>query len=203
MPDVHVTRGPGLLEGFLAKKRTRIANGLIPESHGSGRVLDVGCGTYPYFLHSTRFRERYGIDQVVSEKDVRRAESAGIRLIACNIGGNEPLPFDNETFDVVTMLAVLEHISGPRLVPVLQEVRRVLKREGVFILTTPAPWTDGLLRLLAALRLVSPVEIAEHKGAYGPAAIRRLLTEAGFAADRIETGYFELGMNVWARARKE
>jgi hypothetical protein len=67
---------------------------------------------------------------------------------------------------------------------------------------SPAPRTEGLLRCLAALRLVSTMEIHDHKRAYGPAAIRALLIEAGFAAANIDSGYFELGMNVWARARK-
>ncbi len=198
----NVTRGTGLLEVLLAKKRTGLANRLIPDSLRSGAILDVGCGMFPFFLVNTRFERRYGIDQVVSEADSKRAESIGIRLRGCNIEAGEGLPFEDATFDVITMLAVLEHISVPRLASVLREVRRVLNQQGLFIITTPAPWTDGLLRMLAALRLVSPVEIAEHKGAYGPEAIRTLLTEAGFEAGNIETGYFELGMNVWARALK-
>src|SRR2546423_15607544 len=60
-----VTRGHGLLEGFLARQRVRRANSLIPESARAGRVLDIGCGTYPLFLLSTAFHERYGLDRSV------------------------------------------------------------------------------------------------------------------------------------------
>ena len=76
------------------------------------------------------------------------------------------MPFDDDYFDVVTMLAVFEHIAPERLGNVLKEISRVLKKGGMYIMTTPAVWTDSILRVMAKLRLVSPVEIAEHKGSY-------------------------------------
>ncbi|MDP2947815.1 MAG: hypothetical protein Q8N88_06895, partial [Nanoarchaeota archaeon] len=56
------TRGTGLLEKYLAKKRAHMANKLIPESLRRGRILDVGCGETPFFLLNTKFNEKYGID---------------------------------------------------------------------------------------------------------------------------------------------
>ena len=52
-----------MLERFLAKKRAQTVIKLIPHSHGSGKVLDIGCGTYPYFLLNTGFSEKHGIDK--------------------------------------------------------------------------------------------------------------------------------------------
>lgn len=112
------------------------------------------------------------------------------------------MPYEDGYFDVVTMLAVLEHIE-PANVPVLiGDVRRVLKPGGVFILTTPPPWTDQLLSVMARLRLVSATEIHDHKVTYRPAEIATMLEAAGFDAGKIRTGYFELGMNIWVRAEK-
>ena len=62
----RVTRGDGFLEEFLARQRSRQANSLIPESARNGRVLDIGCGSHPLFLLTTRFAERYGLDRVPS-----------------------------------------------------------------------------------------------------------------------------------------
>jgi len=58
------TRGHGALEGYLARRRARKANQLIPSESRSGRLLDIGCGSYPYFLATTRFAEKWGVDQV-------------------------------------------------------------------------------------------------------------------------------------------
>ena len=68
--SAHVTRGHGLLEGFLARRRAGRANRLIrPELRG-GRILDIACGSYPLFLSRCTFAERVGIDQVAEETHV-------------------------------------------------------------------------------------------------------------------------------------
>src|ERR1035437_2581193 len=154
MKKNNVTRGSGLLEEFLAKKRAKLANSLISKSHRSGRILDVGCGSYPYFLTTTKFKEKYGIDPSVN---LSLVEDAGIILKKIKINKNT-LPFKNDYFDVVTMLAVFEHIEHNDLVAVIKEIRRVLKKDGVLIITTPAPWSDKLLHNMAMVGLISRSE---------------------------------------------
>jgi hypothetical protein len=101
---------------------------------------------------------------------------------------------------VVTMLAVFEHIEPKRVVSLLKEIQRVLKLGGMFIMTTPAFWTDGLLRLMAKFRLVSPVEIEEHKDTYTAQKIASILQKGGFPKELINYGYFECFMNIWVTA---
>ncbi len=197
-----VTRGSGLLEGFLAKQRAKAANRLIPAAARSGRVLDVGCGSHPYFLLNTAFAERYGIDKMVGRSGPAGAAPPGVTLIQHDLEQDATLPFDDESFEVVTMLAVFEHIEPDVLRRLLREIRRVLKPGGSYILTTPAGWTDGLLKLLARLGLVSAEEIDEHKDAYTHRKIGALLGEAGFDPASMKFGTFELFMNLWATARK-
>jgi hypothetical protein len=57
------TRGYGLLEPLLAKRRASIANRFIPEAHRNGRILDIGCGSFPYFLSHTFFKEKFAVEQ--------------------------------------------------------------------------------------------------------------------------------------------
>lgn len=192
-----VTRGTGLLEGFLARQRAKAANRLIPPALRGGRILDMGCGSFPLFLSGTDFSEKYGIESAPSAPSLK-----GIKIIDHDLGSAAPLPFADEFFDAVTMLAVFEHIEKERLPGLLREVRRILKRGGLFVLTTPAPWTDKLLRAMAALGLVSREEIEEHKDAYGHSEIRSILDEAGFEGERLRLGYFEAFLNVWAAAEK-
>ena len=66
----NYTRGGGLLEPALARYRANMANKLIPEQLRSGRILDVGCGSYPYFLSHTAFAEKYAIDQLLPAENL-------------------------------------------------------------------------------------------------------------------------------------
>ncbi len=55
MTGTSVTRGYGLLENYLNRRRCAVANRLIPSSLRKGRILDIGCGTFPSFPYSTSF----------------------------------------------------------------------------------------------------------------------------------------------------
>jgi SAM-dependent methyltransferase len=178
-----------------------MADALIPEASRQGRLLDLGCGEHHRFLKSTRFAEKYGLDRLAERAGHADAPHAITRLDH-DIETVERLPFEDEYFDVVTMLAVFEHIEPVRLATLVPEIHRLLKPGGVFILTTPAVWTDGLLRMLASLRVVDPAMIAEHKDAYSHAKISAILRRGGFQASQTRFGYFELFMNVWATATK-
>lgn len=188
------TRGSGLLEVFLSKKRADKANELIPHSYRQGKILDIGCGMYPYFLISTEFKEKYGIDPSLETTDIK-----GVDLRSIDISSSR-LPFNSEIFDVVTMLAVFEHLDNENLKQVLKETKRVLKNNGKLILTTPAPWSDKLLHFMARVGLISKEEIHEHKHNHSKEKIENILTEAGFVEKNIDSGYFELGMNIWFTA---
>ena len=194
----RVTRGSGLLEGFLARQRAHRANSLIPEAARAGRILDVGCGSYPAFLLNTRFAERYGVDRVA----IADVGNAGVKLVAHDIAGGTGLPFESDFFDVVTMLAVFEHIEASALRRLLEEIQRVLRPGGMFVMTTPARWTEEMLKIMSSLKLVSHEEIGEHKAQYSRGEIVSALTAAGFDPAHIRHGTFELGMNLWAAAQK-
>jgi SAM-dependent methyltransferase len=191
----------GLLEGFLSRQRSKMADRLIPAVSRTGRLLDLGCGERPRFLMATDFAEKYGLDRIAGGDGHASCPDAITRL-DCDIETADRLPFEENYFDVVTMLAVFEHIEPERLVALLGDIRRVLKPGGVYILTTPAAWTDGLLRIMAKLKVVNPVLFAEHKDAYSPAKISRILQRGGFSSEHVRFGYFEIFMNIWATARK-
>lgn len=198
MHKANVTREYGLLEKFLAKQRIKLANKLIPSSLRNGRILDIGCGTYPLFLLSTDFAEKYGLEKIENKNILHDKVS----LINFDLEKQDVLPFDNEYFDIVTMLAVFEHIQSTQLVDVMKEVHRILKHNGIYIMTTPSVWTDNLLRCMAKLRLVSPAEIEEHKDTYSQSRVSSILQKAGFSKEKMRLGYFEIYMNTWAAAVK-
>ena len=193
----RVTRGDGLLEGFLARRRAAMARKLLADVSRDGHLLDVGCGTHPLFLIRSGFRHRTGLDRVLREN---ATGPDGVTLIRHDFEADPSLPFDPDSFDAVTMLAVFEHIDPAALTRLLADIRRVLRPGGILALTTPASWTDPILRVLASLRLVSHEEIDEHTQTYDHQGIRQHLLDAGFAPDRLRLGSFELAMNLWATA---
>src|SRR5690606_8887355 len=129
----RATRGHGLLEPLLARLRARRAEALIPEALRAGRVLDVGCGSSPYFLSHTYFAEKYAVDQLPPA-----AGSTGILWHQLDLNVRPRLPFEDAYFQVVTMLAVAEHLDPVALEQLCGECRRVLAPGGRLVLTTPA-----------------------------------------------------------------
>lgn len=70
----------------------------------------------------------------IKEDIIGRLEGAGVHLKYCNIL-EETLPFADDSFDVIFFLDVIEHLSAPK--KSLQEIRRVLRKDGYLVVTTP------------------------------------------------------------------
>jgi len=191
------TRGHGLLEPLLARLRAQRANRLIPGPLRSGRILDVGCGSSPYFLAHTFFAEKFAVDQLPAGPS-----HAGIGWHQLDLNASPQLPFERGFFQIVTMLAVAEHLDPTALEKLFAECHRVLDAGGRLVVTTPAVEADRLLRWMARVGLVSREEIDEHKFAYTPALLGWYFGRAGFEMSKIRAGRFELGLNLWATAER-
>jgi len=195
--STSVTRGHGLLESFLSRQRAAKANSLIPDELRRGAILDVGCGTFPYFLTNTQFKHKFAVDQLPPS-----VPDEQITWHVRNLNENPSLPFEDGQLSAITLLAVAEHIAPQSLEALLKEAYRVLQSGGRVILTTPAGWTDGLLKFMARIGLLSHEEIDEHVMEYSPALLAWHLGRAGFAMDKFQVGTFELGLNLWAMAER-
>ncbi len=200
MPETKFTRGKGLLEPTLAHLRTQRANRLIPSDLRAGRILDIGCGSFPYFLAHTSFQEKFAVDQLPMAKET--AVQNQIEFFSLNLNEAPHLPFEDNFFSVVTLLAVVEHLNPTSMALLFQESHRVLKPGGAVILTTPAAWSDGLLKFMADINLVSAEEIHEHAFAYTLPLIGWHFGQAGFEMTKVKFGYFEFMFNMWATAQK-
>lgn len=103
----------------------------LPETE-RGLILDAGCGTGSNLSFLNRFGKTVGSD-IYQEACRICATTKGAQIAA---GRLEALPFQDETFAVVALLDVLEHVDEQQ--QVLLELVRVLRPGGTLLLTVPA-----------------------------------------------------------------
>jgi methionine biosynthesis protein MetW len=89
---------------------------------GGGSVLDIGCGD-GLLLSMLKNNVSEGID--ISEEGVKKCLEKGMKATLCDFS-KDKLPFEDNAFDYVVMLDVLEHVYAPQ--ELLEEARRVSKR---------------------------------------------------------------------------
>ena len=105
------------------------------------KLLDAGCGNGSLmFKANGKFKEIYGIDitgsrvnEAKKTADERFGHDNNFHLRTCNI--NEKIDFQDETFDAITSIAVIEHVFDPYFV--ISEIHRILKQEGIFVIDVP------------------------------------------------------------------
>jgi SAM-dependent methyltransferase len=194
------TRGNGLLEPILARWRAYRANALIPDALRSGRILDIGCGSYPYFLAHTAFQKKFAVEQIPLNQEI--VSRLNIEFFNLDLNKSPALPFEADFFSAITLLAVVEHFNPASMARLFTDIYRILTPGGMVILTTPAAWSDRLLRTMARVNLVSKEEINEHDYAYTLPLLGWYFGQTGFSMHEIKFGYFEFGLNMWATAKK-
>jgi len=114
------------------RHQQRLINRMYLESLRPGKLLDVGCGN-GRFLAEMR---DLGWEVQGVEVDAQAAEAARqVFGIPVFIGDLEHASFHENSFDVVTLNHVIEHVYDP--IKLLSECRRVLRPEGMLVVTTP------------------------------------------------------------------
>ena len=190
-PDSYGAHGERRLDALLASlRRRRVDSHIRP-----GAVLvDLGCGHAGSLLraYSGTIARGIGFDVTVGPPP-----AANVELHAQQV--DTPLPLADGSVDVVSCLAVIEHVERPDVL--VAEAQRILRPGGVLVVTTPAAQAKPILELISVrLRLIDPTEILDHKRYYRPVTLRKELEGGGFAD--VEVRRFELGLNLAAVARR-
>jgi 2-polyprenyl-3-methyl-5-hydroxy-6-metoxy-1,4-benzoquinol methylase len=124
------THAPTIRESYLRTAKSQVR--LIQKyAHGTN-LLDIGCAQ-GFFLFSAS-KAGYNIKGIEISRDA--AEYAR-REFGLDVEAKpfEELQFPENHFDVVTLWQVLEHVPYPLIV--LKEVHRILKPEGLLVVSTP------------------------------------------------------------------
>lgn len=103
------------------------------------KVLEIGCflGLTSIVLSELGFKvTATDIKEFISCENLqKKLNRHRVEYVECDLGSYS-LPFGDEQFDAVIMCEVLEHLNFNPL-PVIKEVNRVLKQDGLLYLTVP------------------------------------------------------------------
>ena len=111
---------------------------VVPKLPRKLKVLDIGIasGHLAILVKKLFNYQVFGIDKKRPETNYwkKRFDGEGIEFRLCDLE-KDPIPFEDEYFDMILFCEVFEHLSNPRIT--LKEINRVLKQGGTLILTTP------------------------------------------------------------------
>ncbi len=162
----------GLLSGFLERSRLeRAASSVQPGM----RVLDIACNEGALLEVLPSDVEYVGLDR--SEHAIARARERHPQAQFLVTDLSEALPALGEPFDVITVLAFLEHLADPA--KLLSDLCPLLKPEGRIVATTPSPHGRRVHDIGAAIGIFSREGADEHETFLGRQQLRQVAAAAG------------------------
>lgn len=110
-------------------------------------VLDIGCGRGEISSYcALKGAVVYGIDY---SKDAIKIAKGSFDKVNFKVMDAKKLQFRNHFSDKVLLLDFVEHVYPEELSIILEEVKRVIKPNGVIIIHTPNLWFSKILQIIA------------------------------------------------------
>ena len=145
----------------------------LVEPDGSQQVLDIGCGAGNMFHHLARYGPVVGLDNNPKPLAIARERGYDVRE-----GSAEEMPFDDASFQLVSLLDTVEHCDDD--MAVLRDCYRVCAPGGHLVVTVPAfmwLWSNNDV-------------LNDHKRRYTARELRDKLRKVGFRARRMTYNNF-------------
>jgi ubiquinone/menaquinone biosynthesis C-methylase UbiE len=121
--------------GAMYRRRVELCLG---ECTGGDRILEIGFGTGLTFLNlHDSYPEIHGLDLTADTAAVQKAfADRGIQT-DLRQGNVLEMPYENEYFDTVLLISILEHLKPEDQARAFTEIRRVLKPGGQVVYGVP------------------------------------------------------------------
>jgi ubiquinone/menaquinone biosynthesis C-methylase UbiE len=167
---------------FFQNWRYSIVEPLIPTGC---ELLDIGGfdGSFLLRVHD-KISKGFCIDPLIIQKKEKNLEFIKAKV-------TERLPFQEFSFDVVVMLAVFEHL-GTYQDAIISESFRILRPQGLAILTVPNRFVDYILKVLIKCNVIDGMSLEEHSYSKSSDIINMFL-KRGFTLKHWSK--FQLGLN--------
>lgn len=156
--------------------------GLINSNCKKGSILDIGSGTGE-FLNTCKKNgwNTFGIEP----SDIGR--SSCINKYGLDVRPESELAvFNNQTFDAITLWHVLEHV--PNLQERVQEIKRILKKDGTLIIAVPNPSSHDASKYK---EFWAAYDVPRHLYHFKPLDIKNLFSKHGFKIEKIKPMVFD------------
>lgn len=165
--DLYSSRNMSLSEAVLSSVH-RKAYEHAREFCIDKEVLEIGAGSGYGALQLSKVAERLiALDIDKKAISYARENYFSRQSKSLVIGNGNHLPFVDNSFDVVVLFQVLEHIRHKEVQAFLFEIKRVLKCNGIMLLTTP----NKKIRLLPFQKPWNP----NHEIEYSPRNLEKTL----------------------------
>jgi SAM-dependent methyltransferase len=190
----------GELRGYAVGDCERFLHTLALVPDAEGELLEIGGNPYFNTLLLRRFRPGYrlaitnyfngnpgvGSQRLAFSGFDGALESFDIEYHSVNIEA-WPFPFADAQMDVVVFGEVLEHMTNDPM-HAMREISRVLKPDGLLVLTTPnVARIENVVALLEGRNLYDPYSgygpYGRHNREYTRDELHRLLTYCGFEVE--------------------
>ncbi len=178
----------------LMKYRFNTMMNMITGEHLS--ILDIGGGDGDVISTlAGRGHRCFGMDisDVRLKKYEEKAKQSGVRQLLGNVG--ERIPLDDGELDVVLCGEIIEHV--PDNDKALEEIRRVLKPNGQFIVSVPYKET---LKMAKCPNCGKQFELNGHLHTYDRYSLGDLLRRHGFSVVRRHIGHTKFSREIWKRS---
>jgi 2-polyprenyl-3-methyl-5-hydroxy-6-metoxy-1,4-benzoquinol methylase len=173
----------GKLSGFLETVRLRQASRYI---NSGNRVLDLACNEGRLIDYLPQDCDYLGIDIAEKAINIARSRHPDYEFIVADL--SDSIPTLTHQFDIVVMLAFLEHIADPG--SMLKTVIPALKTGGKIIATTPAPYGRRVHDMGAIIGVFSKEAAEEHESFLGKSDLIRIAGECGLSVMTFERFLF-------------
>ena len=154
------------------------------------RILDIGCGVGAFVRRLREFSDEvYGTDI-----DAGHVAEGTLEVPNLGLAVGEAMPFADNTFDVIILHEVLEHVDDD--VQTLREAKRILKPGGRIVVFCPnrlypfethgiflgKRYVFGNIPFVGYLPDVARDRLVPHARAYTTGQLRRVYRRAGLKA---------------------
>ena len=148
-------------EGYSFRVRRERVLELLPDGNGK-KILDLASG--PGIMIEGLRAKGYTVtcvDAAPGMIEIAKRVAGNDPAVTCEVGDAYSLRFPDNTFDVVTAMGLIEYLTDEN--KYLDEMRRILKPGGIFIITYPNVWSPWRLWNRFLRILMSPFK-KKHSG---------------------------------------
>ena len=163
-----------LMKSFFKLFSSRVV--IVPFKN-NGKILDIGCGSGVFLKEMNDLGwDSYGVD--IDKLATEYANSIGLKVFWGEISDAH---YPAEFFDVVTIKSTIEHLHNPFVV--LNEVNRILKKDGVLILATP---NIDCYEAKIFGRFWSHLSVPQHLYFFSLDTLTDALQKSGFSVQKVD-----------------